>query len=203
MKKRFQTKHAKKSTKKKSKYFRYKRTRKNIIGGKIAGKTHNKTVNYKLTPYYIDKHITIEPIEKNKESIEWTDWEKVNEDILNFDSKQKHDVFKDHFNKSNVDEKIIYGKFWMEGCGFCIAIKNIWKDLVNEIRNDHPTQLYDADFRQENIDEAKRVLKEITNVKDIPINGYPTIYLIKNEKVYIYDNDRTLKAMKEWILSFL
>ena len=195
MKKRFQTKHVKKSTRKTPNYYRYKRTRKNIIGGKIADKIH------KLTPYYVDK--PIELVKKNKEGNEWTDWEKVNQEILYFDSTQKHNILKDQFNKPNFDGKIIYGKFWMEGCGFCIAMKKVWKELVNEVRNDYPTQLYDADFRQENIDQAKVILKEITNVKDIPINGYPTIYLIKNERVYIYDNDRTLKAMKDWIVSFL
>jgi len=127
----------------------------------------------------------------------------VNEDILLFNSNEKYNVFRDKLNKPNLNKKIIYGKFWMEGCGFCIAIKDIWKDLVNELRNDYPSQLYDADFRQENIDEAKNILKEITNVKDISISGYPTIYLIKNEKMYIYENDRTLKSMKEWIVSFL
>jgi thiol-disulfide isomerase/thioredoxin len=200
MKKRFQTKRIKRSIKlerskssKKNKVVKYRKmSRKN---GGTRKFTHFKS-NFPTRP-------TSPP---NSEF----NWENINEEILPFDSNKKYEVLKDTFNKTvsdgNFDKIIIYGKFWMKGCGYCDAIKDIWDKLVKEIKTEYSTQFYNADFRQENIEEAKQVLKEKTNVNDIPINGFPTIYLIKNGKVNIYENEkegRTHKAMKEWIISFL
>jgi len=181
MKKRFQTKRIKQSIK-------FKRSKKN------AGK-HRKMSR--------KNGGTISPTQQPVKSSEFT-WEKINEEILPFDSNKKYQVLTETF-KPKIDEKIIYGKFWMKGCPYCDEIKEWWDVLVKELKTEYPNQFYNADFRQENVEEAKKLLKEKTGgTDDIPVNGYPTIYLIKNGKVNIYEKGgRTQTALKEWIISFL
>lgn len=186
MKKRFQTKRIKHSIK----FKKSKTTKKNV--GKYR-KMSRKNGG------------TLLPTHQPDNTSEFT-WDKLNEEILPFDSNKKYEILKNTFNKTNFDKKILYGKFWMKGCPYCDKIKEWWDKLVKELETEYPTLLYNADFRQENVEEAKKALKEITNInetEDIPVNGYPTIYLIQNGKVNIYEKDRTHKELKEWIISFL
>lgn len=122
------------------------------------------------------------------------DWENVNEEISGLDEHDKVEKFKEKIG--NVKNKIVYGKFWMTGCGHCIDVHPIWEKVVDSLkRND---RYVNVDIRSDNVESGAEALKIITNAT-VHADGYPTFYKIINGQVYYYKGDRTVASMKNWL----
>jgi len=127
------------------------------------------------------------------------DWDKFNTDILNYDSDAKKKEIENELGKGGG--KVIYGYFWMDGCGYCNNLHPIWKTVVKEMRMNHP-EYFDANFRRENMDEAIEVVSEKYNpTTQIMVDSFPTIFLIKNGKLQYYEGERTKDAIINWVIT--
>ena len=131
----------------------------------------------------------------NKPSI--VNWETVNDEISTLgEDHLKVNKFKE--NIGDVRGKIVYGKLWMTGCGYCIDVHPIWEKVVESLTGDD--RYINVDIRDDNIESGKDALKLATKTT-ISANGYPTFYKIVNSKVVYYSGDRTVPSMKNWLLS--
>jgi thiol-disulfide isomerase/thioredoxin len=150
----------------------------------------NDTIKRIQTPY---------PVNPDHKKPFTTGWNKFNTDILNYDSHAKREAIVTALNKGTG--KVIYGYFWMDGCGYCIHLHPIWATVVEEMRMKHP-EYFDADFRRENMDEAISVVSEkYKPTPQISVDSYPTIFLIKNGKLQYYEGERTKDAIVNWVIT--
>jgi len=143
----------------------------------------------------IDRVLTPHP---TLEQSSTSKWNILNTILLNCESpEEKKKKITEAMTKSNG--KIIYGYFWMEGCGYCIPLHPIWRDVVTEMEATQPGY-FDVEFRKEHTEEARSFLKEKYNLgDDIVVDGYPTIFLIKNNKIEYYNDERTKDRIVQWL----
>jgi thiol-disulfide isomerase/thioredoxin len=131
----------------------------------------------------------------NKPSI--VNWETVNDEISTL-GEDHLKVKKFKKNIGDVTHKIVYGKLWMTGCGYCIDVHPIWEKVVESLTGDD--RYINVDIRNDNIDSGISALKSGTSAT-VRADGYPTFYKIVNSKVVYYSGDRTVPSMKNWLLS--
>lgn len=125
-------------------------------------------------------------------------WVAFNESIINDGFDEKVNKFKKKIG--NVDGKIVYGKFWMAGCHYCVAVKGTWDLVVGSLQNH--SNYVNVDILSDNIEEGKKALKEKTRLRqDIKSDGYPQFYKIINGNIYYYEGERNVVSMKNWLLS--
>ena len=166
--------------------------------------------NRKQTPYYPhsrhSKHqstdLTIHSTPKTSEY----DWKKFvwNDDNIN----KLQQILESHLSRDKHNN-VIYGKFWMEGCFHCIGMAEEWKKLKEYMKTDSNHSHYiNVDIEASNVEKhGKPLLQNVSGVANITVDGYPTIYKIKDGKIYTFGDDvdtrnksRTEKEMKEWLL---
>lgn len=127
-----------------------------------------------------------------------TVWVIFNENIINDGFNEKVNKFKEKIG--NVDGKIVYGKFWMTGCGYCDAVKGTWDLVVGSLKNH--SNYVNVDILSDNIEEGKIGLKVKTNLREnIKSDGYPCFYKIVKGNIYYYEGERSVNSMKIWLLS--
>ena len=94
----------------------------------------------------------------------------------------------------NFDQTISNGvwfvEFYAPWCGFCKKIMPVWSQLANQFENDQNVNIAKVDATE------NEALSERFNIK-----GYPTLILIRDQKVFNFERERTLEAMKEFIES--
>lgn len=104
------------------------------------------------------------------------------------------------------DNKLVYGKFWMNGCGHCIAIAPIWDDVVKYIKMKHGDKTINIDSESNEADKNKNNIMSLTS-KTVNVDGFPTIYAVsKNMDTVYYDDakkSRTVENIKNWIEELL
>jgi hypothetical protein len=122
------------------------------------------------------------------------DWVKFNASIANKGQEEKTEYFKNRMK--NVSGKVVYGKFWMNGCGFCNDIQPTWKGVVNNFRQDHT--YVNVDIINENAAAGVEALRQTTGVT-VSADGYPTLYKIKNNRVDYYSGDRSYPSIVSWL----
>jgi len=121
-------------------------------------------------------------------------WEWFNHHIMKKSLYQKILLFKK--NIGVVRNKIIYGKFWMNGCGYCEQIKDIWKKVVKTLNSDH--KYVNVDIISENVRAGADALNQLTGAS-VEANGYPTLYKIVNNTVEYYTGERTYENIVNWL----
>lgn len=159
------------------------------------------SVRFKLPPQHTRKIRRIRRMPTPHPNNNTNNWKAFNDRIAIIDNSE---IKKDEIRNalSGTEGKIIYGKFWMNGCGHCDKIKGMWNGLSSEIKKRYSTHFFNADFELSNMDEAKEVLKSTYHLKtDINVDGYPTFYIIKNGNIEYFNNGPMREAMKKWILS--
>jgi protein disulfide-isomerase-like protein len=83
--------------------------------------------------------------------------------------------------------------FYAPWCGHCVKLEPIWNELAADLAQNHAEQgilLAKVDSTV-NRDLAKR----------FQVRSYPTLKYFANHKVYTYTGERTLDALKEFVLS--
>ena len=127
----------------------------------------------------------------------YVDWKKLNDSIVNDEPNEKKEKILKELNKG--DGKTIYGYFWMKGCGHCEVLHPIWEDLVQEMRVNHPSY-FDTNFKSENVKEAASVLTDKYKLSNpVNVDGFPTIFLIKDNNLKYHNGDRSKDSIIEWV----
>jgi len=141
------------------------------------------------TPYSNQSTIYTEPTYMN--------WKDFNNSIINDNPTEKKEKILNAINKGNGN--VIYGYFWMDGCGHCEVLHPIWLDVINEMRINNP-EYFDTNFRSENANEAISVINDKYNPsKRISVDGFPTIYLIKNGNLKYHTGERSKDSIIQWL----
>lgn len=122
------------------------------------------------------------------------EWDKFNMGLVNKSEDEKIEQFKKKIG--NVDNKVVYGKFWMNGCTFCDNIKQTWGDVVNDFRGKR--KYVNVDIISENATAGVEALRQKTKVT-VSANGYPTLYKIINDRVDYYSGDRSYSSIVSWL----
>jgi len=142
------------------------------------------------TPHPNQIHLHKEPTNMN--------WKEFNESIINDNPSDKKEKILNALNKN--DDKVIYGYFWMDGCGHCEVLHPIWSEVVKEMRINHP-EYFDTDFRSENAEEAISILNDKFNPSErVSVDGFPTIYSIKNRNLKYYNGERSKDSIVQWLI---
>lgn len=89
------------------------------------------------------------------------------------------------------DNKVMIIMMWMEGCGHCVALKDTWQTLKNEMKN-----VTFIDMEARNIDNEL-----LTKYKIESPRGFPTLVKIKNGIVGPEPTSRDINELRKWIKS--
>jgi len=135
--------------------------------------------------------------ETNPETV--SKWFTLNQELNGIDSPNKKKKIEEAL--IGTKDKIIYGYFWMDGCGFCTSLHPIWNGIVTQMEAEHP-EYFDIDFNKEHIEEAISVLRDkgnLTEDEDITVTGFPTIFRIKNGHIKYYEGERSKESIIKWL----
>lgn len=92
---------------------------------------------------------------------------------------------------------IIVGKVYANWCGHCKDLKPIWEELKSSLEKKMESLDLKIDFVE--IEESEK--KKLEEYPGLKVNGYPTIFKIKNNgKIEYYDGHRELAKMQDWVL---
>ena len=95
--------------------------------------------------------------------------------------------------------KIILGKVFAPWCGHCVELAPIWESLKKDNRMKNYVHFIDINNEEYN---SKNKIAEVNrkyNIK-LEVNGFPTIFKIKNGKIEYFQEERTLNNIIEWTL---
>jgi thiol-disulfide isomerase/thioredoxin len=101
-------------------------------------------------------------------------------------------------DKCIKDGKNVYLLIYMEGCGPCNATRPEWAKLKNVLNHNGNDNIVIAD-----IDHT--LIPEVFSLKDMNINGFPTMKRIshKGEKIEEYETNKSKHAKDRSIDSFV
>jgi thiol-disulfide isomerase/thioredoxin len=92
------------------------------------------------------------------------------------------------------DNKVIVIMMWMEGCGYCVELKDTWLKLKSEFKGVKDVELIDM--------EARNLDQELLNKYKVESpRGFPTLVKIKNGIVGPEPTSRDIDELRKWIIS--
>ena len=91
------------------------------------------------------------------------------------------------FNNIKKD-KILFVKYYMNGCGHCIELESVWDKFEESVK---------LDKNSRNIVIVKMNASHLDTIGKTVI-GYPTISVIKNNIKLDYDGPRTVDGIKQF-----
>lgn len=114
--------------------------------------------------------------------------------LSNFNNNMKNTKVK--YQKGSNNHKIPIILVYADWCGHCNALRPIWNKFINTLNKDKYNIIeINSDEQQTGIDKIKKDY----NVDDIPIEGYPTIGHIYQNKFYSYNGERNMDKLKSWV----
>ena len=95
------------------------------------------------------------------------------------------------------DKKTIVCKIYANWCGHCQTLKPIWAELKNMMNDDKNVTMIEIEES-----EMKEKIGKLRNIckKNIDVDGFPTIVKICGKKVEYYQGERSVDAMRAWIM---
>ena len=99
--------------------------------------------------------------------------------------------------RSAKNKKTIVCKIYANWCGHCQTLKPVWAELKNLMHTDKNITMIEIEES-----EMKDKIGKLRNVckKNIDVNGFPTIVKICGKKVEYYQGERSVDAMRAWIM---
>mgnify|MGYP000190340914 FL=1 len=97
----------------------------------------------------------------------------------------------------NKGKKTIVCKIYANWCGHCQTLKPVWAELKNLMHADKNVTMIEIEES-----EMKDKIGKLRNIckKNIDVNGFPTIVKICGKKVDYYQGERSVDAMRAWIM---
>lgn len=87
-------------------------------------------------------------------------------------------------------------------CGHCQRLMPEWEKMENEIHSSPLNGKVEiVKIESENMDAELPKYKAMTQNKNIPMEGYPTIAMIRGGNVITYGGERSAENIKNWIQS--
>jgi thiol-disulfide isomerase/thioredoxin len=101
-------------------------------------------------------------------------------------------------NHKNV---VIVGKVYADWCGHCQSLKPEWAKMKKQIHlKKGKKNIRYAEIEEKQIDTELRRLEKKHGVK-ITYNGFPTLFMLKKNRVHYYDGPREHGKMAQWYLN--
>jgi thiol-disulfide isomerase/thioredoxin len=99
-------------------------------------------------------------------------------------------------NKKHVTVGLVHANW----CGHCQHLMPEWDKMENNIKNNPKlnTNCNIVKIESENISNELPKYEKMINGK-IPVDGYPTIFLIKDNKIEKYTGERNAEAIGGWV----
>jgi len=117
-------------------------------------------------------------------------------------SKTKSKTKSKTIKKQHNTPRAVVGLVHANWCGHCQHLMPEWNKMENNIKNDPKlnTKCNIVKIESENVNNELPKYENMINEK-IPVEGYPTIFLIKNKQIEKYGGERTAEALREWVAS--
>ena len=91
-------------------------------------------------------------------------------------------------------KKILIGKVYANWCGHCVSLKPEWQKMKNHIKKNYKH----IEFIEAEVSQINKV-KNIKERHNIQVNGYPTIFKIKeNGQLEYYSGPRFSNDLIQW-----
>lgn len=100
----------------------------------------------------------------------------------------------------NINKPVTVGLVHANWCGHCQHLMPEWNKMEHNIKNDPKlnTKCDIVKIESENISNELPKYENMINEK-IPVDGYPTIFLIKDKKIEKYGGERSAEALGGWV----
>jgi len=111
--------------------------------------------------------------------------------------KKQH---KKQLKKQHNTPRAVVGLVHANWCGHCQHLMPEWNKMENNIKNDPKlnTKCNIVKIESEHVKNELPKYENMINEK-ISVDGYPTIFLIKNNKIEKYGGDRSAEALGGWV----
>ena len=111
-------------------------------------------------------------------------------------SKTKSKTPNKKINNKNVTVGLIHANW----CGHCQHLMPEWNKMEHNIKN-NPKLSANCEIVKIESEHLKNELPKYENMinEKISVDGYPTIFLIKNNKIEKYSGDRSSEALGGWV----
>lgn len=102
--------------------------------------------------------------------------------------------------QDNALKPVTVGLVHANWCGHCQHLMPEWNKMEHNIKNDPKlnTKCDIVKIESENISNELPKYETMINQK-IPVEGYPTIFLIKNRQIEKYGGERTADSLEKWV----
>lgn len=100
--------------------------------------------------------------------------------------------------------KIVVGKVYALWCSYCIAMAPVFQKI--KMDNKYKDKVDFLEIQDIELDEQKPKInkKYLKPSVSLEVNGFPTVFLIKNKKINYFNGDTTNgKEIEKWIESFI
>jgi thioredoxin-like negative regulator of GroEL len=113
--------------------------------------------------------------------------------------KRRKSHQKGGFRKTRKHTKsaITVGLIYANWCGHCQALKPEWRKMKRGLhgKNCHYLEIEDSDPHK---DRKMAHVNSRLKMGKLEVNGYPTVFRIKDGKIEYYQGDRSASAMAQW-----
>ena len=112
-------------------------------------------------------------------------------------SYQKGGFQKTRNTRKHMKPSITVGLIYANWCSHCQALKPEWKNMKKGLRgtNCQYLEIEDSDHHKDR--KIAHVNSRLKGEK-LSLNGYPTVFKIKNGVLEYYQGDRSASAMTQW-----
>jgi thiol-disulfide isomerase/thioredoxin len=100
----------------------------------------------------------------------------------------------------HINKPVTVGLVHANWCGHCQHLMPEWDKMENNIKND-PKLNKNCDIVKIESENYNKEIPKYENMinQSIPVEGYPTIFLIKNRHIEKYGGERSAEAIGGWV----
>jgi thiol-disulfide isomerase/thioredoxin len=118
--------------------------------------------------------------------------------IKSYHDKRHHKDATMHIEKNPVIVGLVHANW----CGHCQHLMPEWNKMEDSISKNSKlnNKCKIIKIESEHVNEELPKYAEMTKNKNIPVEGYPTIFMIKTDRnVEMYGGERTAEALEKWV----
>ena len=115
-------------------------------------------------------------------------------EIININSHENLEKFQDNKNNKN---KPLMMRFYSDGCGHCIAMKDEWNNFLNKVKINMKNNKLLV------VDVESNYLNELDSNITKHVRGFPTIFFVNNGKIVEFSGKRDSSSMYSFLVKNL